>query len=71
MACSFGFVMRNHELWYLDKKFGQVLGPQKVKKQANNDLNAPFWIHRKQSWENALLEGQMKTKLKNSTWVRK
>jgi len=71
MACSFGFFMRNHAFWYLDKKFGQFLGPQKVKKHAKNDLTAPFWTHRKQSWENALLEGQMDTKLKNSTWFRK
>jgi len=49
--------MGNHEFWYLDKKFGQVLGPQKVKKHAKNDLTAPILTHRKQSWENALLEG--------------
>ena len=71
MACSFGFDMGNHEFWYLDNKFGQVLGPQKVEKHAKNDLTAPIWTHRKQSWENALLEGKMDTKLKNSTWVRK
>ena len=71
MACIFGFVMRNHEFWYLDKKFGQVLGPQKVKKHAKNDLTTPILTHRKQSWENVLLEGQMDTKLENSTWVGK
>ena len=53
------------------KAFYQGLGPQKVKKHAKNDLIAPFWTHRKQSWENALLEGQMDTKLENSTWVGK
>jgi len=52
------------------KAFHKGLGPQKVKKHAKNDLTAPFWTHMKQSWENALLEGKMDTKLENFTWVR-
>jgi len=42
MACIFGFFMGNHEFWYLDKKLGQVLGPQMVKEHAKNDLTAPI-----------------------------
>ena len=46
-------------------------GSPKGQKNEKNDLIAPILTHRKQSWENALLEGQMDTKLENSTWVGK
>jgi len=31
MVCIFGFIMENHDYWYLDKKFGHVLSPYEVK----------------------------------------
>jgi len=34
-------------------------------------LSAPNLTHRNQSWENEDLEGQMSTKFKNFSWVRK
>ena len=69
MVCIFGFFMMKYTFSAISKAFHQGLGPQKVKKHAKNDLTAPFWTHRKQSWENELLEGKMDTKLENSTWV--
>ena len=53
------------------RNLGKFWVPKRSKKHAKNDLTAPIWTHRKQSWENALLEGKMDTKLKHSTWVRK
>jgi len=67
----FGFGMNTHDYLCMAKKFGQVLSPQEVKKHSNNDLTSPILTHKKQSWEIEVLEGQMDTKLKNSTWVRK
>ena len=71
MVFIFGFVMMKYTCSATAKAFHQGLGPQKVKKHAKNDLTALFWTHRKQSWENARLEGQMDTKLEKSTWVGK
>ena len=51
------------------KKFGEVLSPQKRQKHSKNDLIAPILTHRKQCWENWILEVQMEAKLENFTWV--
>jgi len=40
-------------------------------KHSKNDLTAPILTHRKQSWEIEVLEGQMTSKFRNSTWVGK
>jgi len=37
-------------------------------KHSKSDLSAPILTHRKQSWENEVLEGKMSTKFRNSTW---
>ena len=65
----FGFFMENYTCLPMAKKFGQALSPQNRQKPSQNDLTAPILTHRKQCWENGLLEGQMEAKLKNSTWV--
>jgi len=46
-------------------------GSPKGQKTPKNGLSASFLTHRKQSWENGDLEGQMSTKFKNFSWVRK
>jgi len=43
----------------------------KGQKTPKNGLSATFLTHRKQSWENEDLEGQMSTKFKNSSGVGK
>jgi len=63
----FGFLMQKYECPQIAKKFCQVLSFQKGQKHLKNALSAPFWPHRKQRWENSLLEGQMDTKFRNST----
>ena len=40
-------------------------------KHLKNGLSATFLTHRKKSWENGHLEGQMSTKFKNSSGIRK
>jgi len=40
-------------------------------KHSKNDLSAHILTHRKESWENEVLEGKMSTKFINSTWVGK
>ena len=67
----FGFFMQNYTFLPMDKKFGQVLSPQKGQKHSKNDLTAPILTHMKQCWKNGLLEAQMEVKLKTSTWVGK
>jgi len=46
-------------------------GSPKGQKTAKNGLSATFLTHRKKSWENEDLDGQMSTKFKNSSWVGK
>ena len=53
------------------KKFCQVLSFQKGQKHLKNALFAPFCPHKKQCWENSLLEGKMDTKSRNSTYPGK
>ena len=38
-------------------------------KHSKNDLTTPILTHRKQSWEIEVLEGQMTSKFRDSTWV--
>ena len=38
-------------------------------KHSKHDLSAPILTHMKQSWEIVVLEGQMGTEFRNSTWV--
>lgn len=60
----FGILTNGQEIWVgFESSGGQ--------KHLKNDLTAPILTHRKQSWEIEVLEGQMTSKFKNSTWVRK
>lgn len=63
----FGLFMKKYACLLVAKKFWQVLNPQKGRKHPKNDLSAPIWTHRKQCWENSVLERKMKAKFKNST----
>jgi len=45
-------------------------GSPKGQKTPKNGLSATVWTHRKQSWENEDLEGQMSFKFRNSSGVR-
>ena len=65
----FGFFMVNYACSGMADKFHEVLGGLKGKKHSKNGLSATFCTSRNQSWEIAVLEGQMTSKLKNSTWV--
>ena len=46
-------------------------GSPKGQKTPKNGLSATFWTHRKKSWENEDLEGQMSFKFRHSSGVRK
>jgi len=45
-----------------------ISGSPKGQKTPKNGLFAAFFTHRKQSWDNEDMEGQMSTKFKNSSW---
>ena len=54
----------------ISKAFHQVLDDQRAQKHHENHLSATFCNNRKYLWENKVLEGQMSSKLGNSTWAR-
>jgi len=65
----FGFVMLSYACSSTPKAFHQVLDDQKGQKNHENHLSATFCTSRKYLWENEVLEGQMSSKLGNSTWA--
>ena len=65
----FGFFMVNYACSRMVEIFLQVLDGLKGQKHSKNDLSTTFCTSRNQSWEIAVLEGKMTSKLKNSTWV--
>jgi len=65
----FGFFMVSYACSSMSKTFHQVLDDQKGQKHQENHLSATFCTSRKYLWENEVLEGQMSSKLGNSTWA--
>ena len=65
----FGFFMKICAFSRMAEIFHQVMGGLKGQKHLENGLSATLCTSRNQSWEITVLEGQMNSKLKNSTWV--
>jgi len=65
----FGFVMVSYACSSMAEAFHQVLDDQKGQKHHENHLSTTFCTNRKYLWENEVLEGQMSSKLGNSTWA--
>ena len=65
----FGFFMKMYSCLAMAERFHEVLGGLKGQKHSKNGLSATFCTSRHQSWEIEVLEGQMTSTLKNSTWV--
>jgi len=63
----FGFVVKSYVCSAIAEAFHQDLDGQKAQKHHENHLAATFFNNRKYLWENAVLRGQMSSKLKNST----
>ena len=67
--CIFGFFMVIYACSSISEAFHQVIDDQKAEKHHENHLAATFCTSRKYFWENEVLEGQMSSKLRNSTWI--
>ena len=67
--CIFGFFMVSYAFSEMAEAFHQVLDDQKGQKHHENHLSATFCTSRQYLWENEVLEGQMSSKLGNSTWL--
>ena len=67
----FGFFMVNYASSEVNLAFHRNLDGQKAQKHHENHLAATFCTSREYLWENEVLEGQMSSKFRNSTWVGK
>ena len=67
----FGFFMVNYASSEVNLAFQQNLDGQTAQKHHENHLAATFCTSRKYLWENEVLEGQINSKFRNSTWVGK
>ena len=67
----FGFFMVKYASSEVNLAFQQNLDGQTAQKHHENHLAATFCTSRKYLWENEVLEGQINSKFRNSTWVGK
>ena len=67
----FGFFMVNYASSEVNLAFQQNLDGQTAQKHHEKHLAATFCTSRKYLWENEVLEGQINSKFRNSTWVGK
>jgi len=67
------FWIQHQKSWLLvaEQEILRRFGPPKGQKTPKNGQLSTFLTHRKQSWENEVLEGKMSSKFKNSSWVGK
>lgn len=70
---SLHFQIFHDKLWFLvnSQEIWAGFEPSRGQKHSKGDLTTPILTHGKQSWEFEVLEGQMTSKFKNSTWVGK